>query len=346
MTTLKNDMKRHILTAAVAMALCACGSKTEQPAGNQAETGAVLPQVETDVVHQREVDLSEVYTANIEADNLNNIAPAMSGRIRTITVDVGDPVTRGQVVATLDASTLDRLKVQLDQAERDYNRAAELLQIGSGTRMAVEQAKAQLDALRTQYDNTRENTVLTSPITGVVTARNYDPGDMSGQLPIISVGQLRPNVKAMINVTESDLSRVRRGMQASVRFDAWPDEAFAGTVTRIAPTVDPGTRTFAVEVEIPNREGRLLPGQFAYVTLDMGSRSNVVVPDRAVIKQSGSGVRYVYVLRGDSVEFRRVELGRRLDNAYEVLEGIADGEQVVISGQSRLSDGARVAVQK
>lgn len=333
-------MKYTVSLLAASLLLCGCSKKESAPAASPADE---LPLVETDVVAIREVPLSETYTANIEAENLNNIAPATPNRIRRILVDVGDPVRKGQTLVELDAANIDQLKIQLDQIERDYNRAAELLRIGSGTQMAVEQAKAQLDAARTQYRNARENTILTSPISGVVTARNYDPGDMSGSLPILSVGQTMPKVKAVINVTENDLTRVKRGMDAAVKFDAFPDETFQGTVSRISPAVDPATRTFAVEVTVANQAGNIKPGLFAYVTLDFGSRNNVVVPDRAVVKQTGSGNKFVYVYSNGKVSFNAVELGRRLGDGYEILSGVADGDSVVIAGQTRLADG--IAVQ-
>ena len=336
-------MRYLIPLAAAAIMLSGCSKKEAATAAPEEEE---LPLVETDVVAVREIPLSETYTANIEAENLNNIAPATPNRIRRILVDVGDPVRRGQTLVELNAANIDQLKIQLDQIERDYNRAAELLRIGSGTQMAVEQAKAQLDAARTQYQNARENTILTSPVSGVVTARNYDPGDMSGNLPILSVGQISPAVKAVINVTENDLTLVRRGMEAMVKFDAFPDEAFHGTVTRISPAIDPATRTFATEVTISNPKGEIKPGLFAYVTLDFGSRNNVVVPDRAVVKQTGSGNKFVYVYKGGKVSFNLVELGRRLDSGYEIISGVADGDSVVITGQSRLADGVSVTLKK
>ncbi len=336
-------MRYLIPLAAAAIMLSGCSKKEAATAAPEEEE---LPLVETDVVAVREIPLSETYTANIEAENLNNIAPATPNRIRRILVDVGDPVRRGQTLVELDAANIDQLKIQLDQIERDYNRAAELLRIGSGTQMAVEQAKAQLDAARTQYQNARENTILTSPVSGVVTARNYDPGDMSGNLPILSVGQISPAVKAVINVTENDLTLVRRDMEAMVKFDAFPDEAFHGTVTRISPAIDPATRTFATEVTISNPKGEIKPGLFAYVTLDFGSRNNVVVPDRAVVKQTGSGNKFVYVYKGGKVSFNLVELGRRLDSGYEIISGVADGDSVVITGQSRLADGVSVTLKK
>lgn len=318
--------------------LASCGKKESVETAVTDPTDE-LPIIEVGVAHVRPVDIVRTYTANVEADNINNIAPAMANRISSITVDVGDHVTRGQVLVTLDAANADQQRINLEQTEREYNRALELLNIGAGTQRAVDQLKAQLDAQRTQYENTLTNTVLRSPISGVVISRNYDPGDMTGQLPVLTVGQVTPNVKVVINVNESDLSVVKRGMPVTVTFDAFGDETFSGRITRIAPAVDTATRTFPVEVQVSNPSGRILPGMFARVEINLGTRDNVVVPDRAVVKQSGSANKYVYTYSNGIVRFIRVELGQRLDDSYELLGGIADGDTVVITGQVRLADG-------
>ena len=333
--------EKSILIAAATMAmLTACGKKEE----TQTEAVEELPKVETNVVTAREVPQINEYTATVEADNINNIAPASPNRIKSIAVEVGDHVRKGQTLVRLDPANSDQLKINLDQIKREYERAVRLLEIGGGTRQAVDQLKAQLDAAKSQYDNVLENTVLVSPINGVVTARNYDPGDMTGNLPVLTVGQLSPVVKVIVNVTESDLSKLRAGMPVTVTFDAFPDENFEGKISRIYPTVDSSTRTFQTEIVITNRGERILPGMFARVSIDLGSHNNVVVPDRAIVKQTGSGNRYVYVYHNGTVSYERVELGRRLDDAYELLSGVNSGDTVIISGQTRLADGVKVEV--
>lgn len=329
------------LSIIAAVALTSCGKKEQVNAVEEEE----LPIVTVDFAHSMEVPQNKVYTANVEAENINNIAPASPNRIKRINVEVGDHVRAGQELVVLDKSNIDQLRINLEQIEREYNRAVQLLEIGAGTQQAVDQLKAQLDAAKSQYDNLLENTVLRSPITGVVTARNYDPGDMTGSLPVLTVVQLTPVVKVMINVSENDLATLKAGQDVEVTFDAFPGETFQGKVQRIYPTVDTATRTFEVEVRIANGQERLKPGMFARVSIDLGSRNNVVVPDRAVVKQTGSGNKYVYVLNGSTVSYKRVELGRRLDNAYELISGIEDGDTVVITGQSRLADGVRVEVR-
>lgn len=296
------------------------------------------------MARRMEVPQLKEYTATVEAENINNIAPATPNRIKKINVEVGDHVRAGQTLVELDTSNAQQLRINLDQIEREYNRAVSLLEIGAGTQQAVDQLRAQLDAARSQYDNMMENTVLTSPVTGVVTARNYDPGDMCGSMPVLTVGQLTPEVKVMINVSENDMNTLRQGMPVSVTFDAFPGETFSGKIARIYPTVDTATRTFGVEVRIANGAERIKPGMFARVEVNLGSKDNVVVPDRAIVKQTGSGNKYVYVYSGGRVSYNKVELGQRLDENYELLSGIADGDTVVITGQTRLADGVEAII--
>lgn len=327
----------------LAMIMTACGNDDK---GTVTEVKDELPQVEISTVAVESVPQIKEYTANVEAENINNISPSAPNRIKSIAVEVGDPVRRGQTLVVMDGANITQSKINLDQIEREYNRAVQLLEIGAGTQQAVDQLKAQLDAARSQYDNLLENTQLISPINGVVTARNYDPGDMTGNQPVLTVGQLTPTVKVIVNISESDLALIRRGLPVDVRFDAFEGREFTGRITRIYPTVDPATRTFTAEIAINNGDGTIKPGMFARVSMNLGERNSVVVPDRAVVKQSGSGNKYVYVYSKGKVSYNRVELGRRLDNSYELLSGVADGDTVVISGQTRLADGVAVEIIK
>lgn len=321
------------------MAGCSHGEKdtaTAAPADSTANTAIV----DIDLAVEQDVTHTASYTATAQAYNVNNISPASPNRIKTITVDVGDAVHRGQTLVTLDASQATQLKVNIEQIQREYDRAVQLLRIGSGTQAAVDQLKAQLDAQRTQYNNVLENTTLVSPIDGVVTARNYDPGDMTSTQPVLSVGQTRPDIKLVVNITEADRSKIAPGQEVTATFDAFPGRPFNARVSRIYPTVDPRTRTFEAEVLVPNPAGEIMPGMFGRVSMAQNVTRSVTVPDMAVVKQPGSGNRYVYVYNGGTVSYNRVELGERLDNTYEILSGVNPGDTVVISGQTRLSHGA------
>lgn len=333
-------MKKYICPIAILLLAASCGKNDDQTSAQEEE----LPKITVDVAHRLDVPQMKEYTANVEAENINNISPSTPNRIKTIRVEVGDRVRAGQELVSLDHSSADQLRINLEQTEREYNRAEQLLKIGSGTQQTVDQLKAQLDAARSQYNNLMENTVLRSPISGVVTARNYDPGDMTGSLPVLTVGQLSPVVKVLISVSENDMALIHNGMPVAVTLDAFPGENFEGKVQRIYPTVDTSTRTFIAEVRIANAGERIKPGMFARVSIDLVHKQNVVVPDRAVVKQTGSGNKYVYTYSSGKVQYKKVQLGQRLGDSYELLDGISDGDTVVISGQSRLADGVPAIV--
>lgn len=351
----KNPIILTILSFSLLAGACS-GSDSDKKAGKTEET----PLVKVETVSNRDVNQVGTYTATVEPDLINNISASAPNRIKQIYVDEGMRVSAGQRLVVLDDVNTSTYELQVDNAKAnlknvqvDYNRAVELLKIGGGTKQQVDQMEIQLinaknalaSAERT-LRNVRENTVLTSPISGVVTVRNYDPGDMTGSLPILTVARTQP-VKIAINVSESELAKVRRGMPAIVTFDTYGDEIFNGSVTLVSPTVDQATRTFGVEVTLPNSDNRILPGMFGRVQLSLGTAMHVVVPDKAVVKQPGSGNHYVYVLNPDNtVSYNKVELGQRLGDSYELISGVESGSQVVIDGQARLANGKKVKVAK
>ncbi len=341
-------MIRNILkySVAVGVSLLAwgCGSKDSQQAPGSREEA--VPAVTVEKVYERDVPQTAQYTATVEAYKTNNISSSTPNRIKSILVDVGSRVKAGQRVAVLDDVNIAQLKVRLDNTERQYSRAKQLYEIGGGTLQNVEQLQTEYEAAKRQYDNMVENTVLVSPISGVVTARNYDPGDMTGAQPIVTVEQVNP-VKIILNISENDFSKVKTGMPVEVSLDSHPGEKYTGHISLIHPTIDAATRTFTVEVNLANNSDAILPGMFARVDINFGMSKHVVVPDRAVVKQTGSGNRFVYVYNPSdgTVSYNKVELGQRLDNSYELLSGVPDGAEVVISGQTRLADGVKVQIQ-
>lgn len=351
-------MKKNIAYVSLLLSLIVSGCSGEGKKQEQEEeVKKTLVKVET--VESRNVVQEGNYTATVEPELINNISASSPNRIKQIFVDEGVRVSIGQTLVILDdvnTSTYEmqvaNAKANLENVQINYDRAVELLKIGGGTQQNVDQMQLQLTNAKNSLAtaertlrNVKENTVLTSPINGIVTARNYDPGDMTSTLPILTVAQVQP-VKIVINVSESELSHVKKGMPAEIRFDTYGDELFNGTVTMVAPTVDTNSRTFGVEITVQNPDSRILPGMFGRVKLNLGEANHVVVPDLAVVKQPGSGNHYVYVYNNGTVSYNKVELGQRLGDTYELLSGVEPGSQVVISGQSKLADGAAVEISK
>jgi RND family efflux transporter MFP subunit len=326
--------------AAVSMSmLIACSGKNAE----QTTVAEKVESVKVESATVQSVPQTMTYTATVQPDKRNSISSSMPSRIREIFVEVGDHVKKGQLLVELDASNIMQQKVQLDNIELEYNRAKELVAVGGASQQQLDQITTQFEAAKTAYENLLENTKLLSPVNGVVTARNFDSGDLA-QGPILTVMQINP-VKIVINVSESEFTKVKMGMPIDITFDVFGDELFKGKVSLIYPTIDPMTRTFGVEVEIPNGNNRVRPGMFARATIDFGAKDHVVVPDRAVVKRAGSGDRFVYVYNNDgTVSYVKVELGRHIDTVYEVLSGLDHNTQVVVAGQSRLNDGVKVNV--
>ena len=139
---------------------------------------------------------------------------------------------------------------------------------------------------------------------------------------------------------------MKKGSPVSLKVDVYGDEVFEGTISLVYPTIDSNTRTFPVEIKLANRDQKIRPGMFARATLNFGIKENVVVPDLAIVKQSGAGDRYVYVYKDGKVSYNKVELGRRMGAEYELLSGVPNHSQVVIAGQTKLANGMEVEVEK
>ena len=243
-------------------------------------------------------------------------------------------------------SLSEEFTAQLADAKTNFARMDELYKVGGVSKAQWEQAKSAVDQAKLAYGNAAENTVLRSPISGFVTAKNYDNGDMtSPQLPVVVIQQIAP-VKAVIGVSEQYYSYLKKGAAATLSVDALGEETFSGIVTNIFPTLDPVTHTVSTEIEVANKDLKLRPGMYARVHLDFGTKEALTVPDKAIVRQAGSGARYVYVFSGGKAVYRAVELGQQQGDLYEVVSGLNAGDQVITSAPSNLKNGLSVKLRK
>ena len=338
---------RTMMVAAAVLATVGCGNKAKDQATTQTAAVEVAPSVSVQKVFIKEVPQEATYTSTIQPYIKNNIVPQTAGRITKINVEIGDKVRKGQVLAEIDKTQLNQAQLQLSNAEIELGRLKALYEAGGLSKSDLDAVELQYNVAKTQVENLIENTTLLSPIEGVITARNYDVGDMYAMAaPIFTVEQIKP-VKLLVAISESDYSKVKKGDSVSIKAEAFPDLTFDGKIERIYPTIDPTTRTFTSEVIVPNNFSTLRPGMFVRVNVNFGTNNNVVIPDVAVVKQQGSGERFVYILNADgTVSYQKIVLGRRMGSEYEVLEGVADGATVVVGGQIRLKDGIKVSVNE
>ena len=334
------NKKNSFLALSLALLMTGCNS-----GGQQTVSGDAIPEVKVQTVYKQSVEQQQVYTGTIAPYTRNMITSYQATmRIDKILVEVGDQVNAGQLLVQMEQSNYLQAKLQIENLKVDYNRIEALYQTGGISKQQLDQLKVQLDVTQEALDNLEKNTMLKSPANGIVTQRNFDNGDMAGGQPILQVQQLNP-LKVSINIQENYFPQVKRQMPATILLESYPDETFEGKVNLIYPTIDPVSHTFTTELVVNNGNMKIRPGMFARVSFNFGTMDNVIVPDLAVIRQTGLNDRYVYVLNANNtVSYVKVELGQRFGNTYEILSGLNDGDRVVTAGISRLVDGTTVKV--
>lgn len=335
-----------LLLSAASLSLstaCSSSSSSKQETAQSTDSTQV---VTVDAARLTDFGSRQQYTAQLEAKTLNNITAQAGGRVKQILVAVGDRVAAGQVVARMEATQASAAQIQLADAKTNFARMDELYKVGGISKAQWEQAKSALEQAKLSYGNASENTLLRSPISGFVTAKNYDNGDVTSPAqPILVIQQVSP-LKVVVNVSEQYYTRLKPGLEAHLSVEALGEQTFSGRITKVYPTVDATTHTVGVEIEVANKDQRLRPGMYARLSLDFGVRQALTISDKAIVRQAGSGIRYVYVLKEGKAVYREVELGELQDGRYEALSGIEPGEQLIISAPSRLKNGTAVKLAK
>jgi RND family efflux transporter MFP subunit len=335
------NMKKNTFLIAFGFLLSAACSSDNQK--NTVAQEAPASQVKVVEVSKQMVDQVTEFSGNIEPFVKNSISSTSSQRIEKIYVEVGNRVKKGQLLVQMESVNYTQAKIQLENLKLDLSRLEALYQSGGVAKQQYDQMATQVKVAEQSIANLDKNTKLLSPIDGIVTQRSFDNGDMVTGMPILVVMQIQP-VKILINISEEFFPKVKIGTPVKVMVDVYEDKSYSGKVSLIYPTIDPTTRTFQAQVSIGNSNLEIRPGMFARAKVDFGTKERVVVPDMAVIKQAGTNDKYVYVLDGDTVVYTKIELGKRVGNIYEVKSGLEPGQKVVVAGQSKLIDNAKVTV--
>ncbi len=283
------------------------------------------------------------FTGNIEPMAKNIIASAAAQRIEKIHVEIGTKVKKGDLLVEMENVNYLQAKIQTDNLKIDLARIEALYKAGGVAEQQYTQLKTQVSIAEESLSNLQKNTRLLSPIDGVVVQKNFYDGDLATGQPILVVMQMQP-VKTLIAISEEFFPQTTPGTPVELSLDIYPDKVFPGKIMLIHPTIDPNTRTFTAEVRIENPALLIRPGMFVRVRVNFGAKERVIIPDKAVIKQTGTNDRYVYTLDGDIVNYTKVELGRRIGSVYEVISGVKEGEKIVVAGNTTLSDKTKVKV--
>jgi len=287
------------------------------------------------------------FSANTEPWEEVKLVPVTPGRIEKIYVKEGNRVKSGQILVQMDQTSLRQAKMQIANQQNDYKRYETLHETGAISQQAYDQTKTQLNVQKNNLSYLENNTRIRAPFSGVITAKNYENGELyTGAQPIVTIAKIG-DLKAYINVPESFFPLVKKGMKAIVKSDVYEGQDFAATVTNISPTVNSSAHTFEVELKIPNGKQMLAPGMFVRATLEMGDVRILVVPYQAVLKLQGSNERYVFLEKNGVAQRVTVTIGARYDEKVELISNqIKEGDHLVTTGQARLINGVKLNVVK
>ena len=380
------DGKRSIFILVIlglALLVCACqNSDSEEKIVPPKSKIVEPPIVKVVTVKRGDISVPLVATGTIFPAYESKIGPKISGTIEIVYVDEGDTAHKGQPLVQLDQQNLliavrqgqaavRVAEAQLKEAEvkgenlkKEKERLSHLLtknvisqQKYDDIDTAYSMAVIRLEVIRAQILSSRENlamaeqklsdTVIIAPFSGLIVKRFVNQGEFVSTMPPSPLFLMMniDKVKTEVCLPEIHIARIRIGNPVAVTVDAYPKSIFKGSVSTINPMVDPISRAFTVKVKIPNRDHRLKPGMFARVTIyPTMHKDALIVPFKSVMKRKG--VTVVFVIEGRKVKIREVTAGITNEQAIEVIDGLGEGEEVVIEGHYGMADNTTVRVER
>lgn len=345
-------------------------------------TGDVLPKVKVAAVRRGDIAVPIFATGTIFPDRESKIGPKISGTAAAVYVDEGDEVREGQILAKMEQDNIliarrqceaavSVAEAQLKEAEvnegnlrKEKDRLANLYEKKVISRQryddietAHSMAVTRLEVLRAQIVSCKENlamaeqrlkdSTIVAPFSGIIVKRMVNPGEYITTMPptVLFVIVNIDKVKTEVGLPEMHLPRVAIGNPVEITVDTYPGTRFSGKVSTINPLVDAVSRAFTVKIEIPNRGHNLKAGMFARVKLYPRIHKNsLIVPFKSVVRRGDEAA--VYVLNGDRVSLRPVTVGISDEREIEVIDGLKQGEEVVVEGHYGMANNTRVQVQR
>jgi membrane fusion protein (multidrug efflux system) len=333
-----------ILAASSTLGLSACG------VGEAKVAEAAVTALPVEVATPGKVDIFATYhtTSAIAADAEATALAKVEGEVVEILVEEGDFVEAGQILAKLDG---DRLRLELRQAKslldkvsKEYERNVQLQKKSLVSASAVEGLSYELDSLNSSYKLKKlyyNYTNIRAPISGVVSSRDIK----LGQHIDVNAGAFRitdaSRLVAYLKIPQSELAKFSPGHVAEIRVDAMPEETFTATIARISPTVDTTNGTFRATAYISNESGSLAPGMFGRFNIAYEKHvAALTIPAIALVVEDNEAI--VFVVENGAAVRRRVVTGIQSDGLIEILDGLGEDEQIVVTGQGSLRDGSKV----
>lgn len=329
-------MRLRYLSLIPLLFLLGCGGKKE-------EAKAVLPTipVETEIAERGNIQMTREFTGGLEGIEQADVYIRLSEAVTALPFAEGSKVQEGQVIVRLDkggaSSSYFQAEASFTNARKNFDKMKALYDQGAVSESQFDNAEAAYEVAKANFDSAKELVEITAPITGILADLNVDVG----QVPTVGTLAARiaraDTLRVTFGVPAAMVVNFHKGMTGELRV-AGSDKTYTSTVTDIAQAADPATRTFAVQVTLPNPQGELQPGTFAKVKFVVDSKKDVIsVPRNALL--STEGIYSLYVVQNDTAYTRSVTIGIVNDKHTEIVKGLDAGEEVVTLGQNFLANG-------
>lgn len=338
-----NKLKAICLIAMAAGFVTSCGKKSED---NENKDSVRVEQVKVTTLKTQEINRIVDISTTLDGWETVNIAPTIQGHIEKLYVDVDSKVGAGQMLVKMDETQYNNIKLAFANLKVEFARMEALKKTGSVSQQAYDQVKLSYDQTKEQLDYLQKNTFVKSPISGVVTEKNYETGELYAAKPIYVIKQVNV-LKAIVGVPEGYLPKIKKGMSVSVSTDIYPGETFPATIDIVYPSIDEATHSFNIKLRINNPGNKLRPGMYAKTSLNLGKDNTIVVPYQSVLKLQGSDERYIFVNDKGYAKRVTVKVGQRFDEMVELIsDSLKEGDQIVTTGQGRLVKGVKLNIVK
>ena len=336
----------HLSILSIALLLAAfvtsaCGGKQEQ---QQVEQRPEL--VETTTLAMSDISRELEFSTTLESWQTLNVSPSVTGIIEHIYTEVGTNVSAGTLLVRMDQNQYNTTKLTYANLGVELERMATLRESGAVSQQTYDQTKLSYEQTKESLGFLEKNTFVRAPFSGVISARNYEDGELYSGQPILVLTQVHL-LKALIAIPENYYPYVKKGMAVNIQTDIYPGEVFPATIDIVYPTIEAASHTFSAKLRIPNGSLKLRPGMYAKTHMSMGVDRALVVPYQSVLKLTGSNDRYVFVDEGGVARRMFVKLGQRFDDRVEVISNeLKEGDHLVTVGQGKLVDGSKLNVTK
>jgi len=329
-----------IVLCSIAAAFVSCSSKKE----NTVVTAERIEKVKVETLQKSNIARKIELSTTLEGYETMNISPSLTGKIEHIFVEVGSRVKPGDMLVRMDQNQLNTTKLVFANLGVELNRVKTLRESNTVSQQSLDQLQLSYDQTKQSLDFLERNTFVKATMSGVISAKNFQDGELYSGAPILVLTQIN-TLKALINIPESYFPVVKKGMTLNLRSDIYPDQVFPATIEIVYPTIDARTHTFQAKLKIQNGQDLLRPGMFVRTSLELGEVEAIVVPYQAVLKLVGSNERYMFLNNNGMAKRVSVNLGQRFDEKVEILSSeIKEGDQIVSVGQAKLIDGVKLNI--